>query len=54
MGRIEIDTSLLHKQFAVKDLRTVGVVEPNNTQHIMLNQKIAHNFSEYNKYVYDF
>lgn len=45
MGRVEIDTSLLHNQFAVKDLGTFGVVEPNNTQHIMLNQKIAHNFN---------
>ncbi|XP_030589439.1 formin-like protein 13 [Archocentrus centrarchus] len=44
-GRIEIDTSLLHKQFAVKDPGTFGAVEPNNTPHIMLNQKIAHNFN---------
>ncbi|XP_044067459.1 formin-like protein 13 [Siniperca chuatsi] len=43
--RIEIDTSRLYEQFAVKDLGTFGAAEPCNTQHIMLNQKIAHNFN---------
>ncbi|XP_042264119.1 formin-like protein 13 isoform X1 [Thunnus maccoyii] len=43
--RIEIDTSRLYEQFAVKDLGTFGAAEPSNTQHIMLNQKIAHNFN---------
>ncbi|KAM8754358.1 uncharacterized protein AB9X84_011204 [Acanthopagrus schlegelii] len=43
--RIEIDTSRLYEQFAVKDLGTPGAPEPSNTQHIMLNQKIAHNFN---------
>ncbi|XP_029993579.1 formin-like protein 13 [Sphaeramia orbicularis] len=43
--RIEIDTSRLHEQFAVKDLGTFEVCEQSNTQHIMLNQKIAHNFN---------
>lgn len=43
--RIEIDTSRLYEQFAVKDLGTFGVPEPSNTLHIMLNQKIAHNFN---------
>ncbi|XP_070766720.1 uncharacterized protein [Enoplosus armatus] len=43
--RIEIDTSRLYEQFAVKNLGTFGVAEPSNTQHIMLNQKIAHNFN---------
>ncbi|XP_054465140.1 uncharacterized protein LOC129099788 [Anoplopoma fimbria] len=44
-GRIEIDTSRLFEQFAVKDLGTLSAAEPSNTQHIMLNQKIAHNFN---------
>ncbi|XP_071333419.1 uncharacterized protein [Trachinotus anak] len=44
-GRIEIDTSRLYEQFAVKDLGTFGAAEQSNTQHIMLNQKIAHNFN---------
>ncbi|XP_071758734.2 uncharacterized protein LOC139914344 [Centroberyx gerrardi] len=43
--RIEIDTSRLYEQFAVQDLGTFGPVESSNTQHIMLNQKIAHNFN---------
>ncbi|KAM9351041.1 uncharacterized protein ABDE67_008339 [Symphorus nematophorus] len=43
--RIEIDTSRLYEQFAVKDLGTFGAPEPSNTQHIMLNEKIAHNFN---------
>lgn len=44
--RIEIDVSRLNEQFSVKDPGTFGAPEPNNAQHIMLNQKIAHNFSE--------
>ncbi|XP_029292542.1 formin-like protein 13 isoform X2 [Cottoperca gobio] len=44
-GRIKIDTSLLYEQFAVKDVGTFGAAEPSHTQHIMLNQKIAHNFN---------
>ncbi|XP_068589178.1 uncharacterized protein [Cebidichthys violaceus] len=43
--RIEIDTSRLYEQFAVKDLGTFGVAEQSNTQDIMLNKKIAHNFN---------
>ncbi|XP_070695075.1 uncharacterized protein [Pempheris klunzingeri] len=43
--RIEIDTSRLYEQFAVKDLGTFSAAEPSNTQHIMLNHKIAHNFN---------
>ncbi|XP_037627793.1 formin-like protein 13 [Sebastes umbrosus] len=43
--RIEIDTSRLYEQFAVKDLGAVGVVDHSNTQHIMLNKKIAQNFN---------
>ncbi|KAK5895172.1 hypothetical protein CesoFtcFv8_011790 [Champsocephalus esox] len=45
-GRIELDTSRLFEQFAVKDMGTFCASEPSTTQHIMLNQKIAHNFSE--------
>lgn len=44
--RIEINTARLIEQFSVKDLGTFGVPEPSNGQQIMLNQKIAHNFSE--------
>ncbi|XP_033485506.1 uncharacterized protein LOC117258589 [Epinephelus lanceolatus] len=44
-GRIEIDTSRLYEQFAIKDLGTFDAAEPSHTQHIMLNQKIAHNFN---------
>ncbi|KAF1390033.1 hypothetical protein PFLUV_G00053860 [Perca fluviatilis] len=43
--RIEIDMSRLYEQFSVKDPGTFGAAEPTNTQHIMLNQKIAHNFN---------
>nr|XP_046253301.1 formin-like protein 13 [Scatophagus argus] len=43
--RIEIDTTRLFEQFAVKDLGKFGAAEPSNAQHIMLNQKIAHNFN---------
>ncbi|KAM3618836.1 uncharacterized protein V6R79_025549 [Siganus canaliculatus] len=43
--RIEIDTSRLYEQFAVKDPGVCGAPEPHHTQHIMLNQKIAHNFN---------
>ncbi|XP_059189033.1 uncharacterized protein LOC131971541 [Centropristis striata] len=44
-GRIEIDTTRLYEQFAVKDLGVFGVAEQSNTQHIMLNEKVAHNFN---------
>ncbi|XP_037335544.2 uncharacterized protein LOC119222776 isoform X1 [Pungitius pungitius] len=44
-GRIEIDTSRLYEQFAVKDLGTFCAAEPSNNQPIMLNQKIAHTFN---------
>lgn len=44
--RIEINTARLIEQFSVKDLGTLAVPEPSNGQQIMLNQKIAHNFSE--------
>ncbi|CAG6021896.1 unnamed protein product [Menidia menidia] len=43
--RIKIDTSRLYEQFAVKDLGMFGAAEQSNTQEIMLNQKIAHNFN---------
>lgn len=42
--RIEIDTSRLHKQFAVKKIEALGISESSNSQNIMLNQKVAHNF----------
>ncbi|XP_034029298.1 formin-like protein 13 [Thalassophryne amazonica] len=44
-SRVEIDGLRLYEQFAVEDTVTVGASEPSNTQHIMLNQKIAHNFN---------
>lgn len=42
--RIEIDTSRLHKQFAVKKIEALGISESSHSQNIMLNQKVAHNF----------
>lgn len=45
--KIEIDTSRLYQQFRVNDLGMHPATEPANVQHIMLNQKIAHNFSEW-------
>uniref|UniRef100_A0AAV2LZ94 Uncharacterized protein n=1 Tax=Knipowitschia caucasica TaxID=637954 RepID=A0AAV2LZ94_KNICA len=43
---IEIDTSRLYEQFAVKKTEnTHGPLESIHTQNIMLNQKVAHNFS---------
>ncbi|XP_041700986.1 protein diaphanous homolog 1-like [Coregonus clupeaformis] len=45
-GKIEIDTSRLYEQFAVRDLGTFGgITEPSNNLHIMLNTKVAHNFN---------
>ncbi|XP_026223482.1 formin-like protein 13 isoform X2 [Anabas testudineus] len=44
-GRPEIDTSRLCEQFAIKDMGKFGAAELSNTQHIMLNKKIAHNFN---------
>ncbi|MEQ2284502.1 hypothetical protein AMECASPLE_022251 [Ameca splendens] len=43
--RPEIDTSRLYDQFAVKDLGIFATTDSSSSQHIMLNQKIAHNFS---------
>ncbi|KAK2897209.1 uncharacterized protein [Channa argus] len=46
IGRTEIDTSRLCEQFTVKELgKFGGAAEVTNTQNIMLNQKIAHNFN---------
>lgn len=44
--RIELNTARLIEQFSVKDPGTFAVPEPTNSPQIMLNQKIAHNFSE--------
>lgn len=44
--KTEIDASRLLEQFAIKEVAKFGVAEVINTQQIMLNQKIAHNFSE--------
>uniref|UniRef100_A0A3Q2E124 Formin-like protein 13 n=1 Tax=Cyprinodon variegatus TaxID=28743 RepID=A0A3Q2E124_CYPVA len=41
----EIDTSRLYDQFAVKDLGTFDTSDSSSSQHILLNQKIAHNFN---------
>ncbi|XP_077370228.1 uncharacterized protein LOC144014333 [Festucalex cinctus] len=43
--RVEVDTTRLYVQFSVKNVGTFGTPEPSSTQHIMLNQKIAHNFN---------
>lgn len=49
-SKIEISTSRLLEQFAVKTLGTFGAVDQSNSQQIMLNQKIAHNFSKWFNY----
>ncbi|XP_061591180.1 uncharacterized protein LOC133456670 [Cololabis saira] len=43
--KIEIDKSRLYEEFAVRGLGTFSVPDLGNTQQIMLNQKIAHNFN---------
>ncbi|KAM9785596.1 uncharacterized protein ACB057_013960 [Neosynchiropus ocellatus] len=43
--KIEVDTSLLLEQFAVKEMTSFDMAESKNTQNIMLNDKIAHNFN---------
>nr|XP_057907431.1 uncharacterized protein LOC131104361 isoform X2 [Doryrhamphus excisus] len=43
--RIEVDTTRLDHQFAVNEPGSLAPPEPSSTQHIMLNQKIAHNFN---------
>lgn len=42
--KIEIDTSRLYEQFAVKKIGPLGISESSHSQNIMLNQKVAHNF----------
>lgn len=44
---IEIDTSRLFEQFGVKDPGHFSNAESSNHVEILLNVKIAHNFSEY-------
>ena len=44
--KIELDTARLYEQFAVQHLEKFGAIEPSHVQHIMLNAKIAHNFSK--------
>lgn len=47
---IEIDTCRLYEQFGVKDLGHYSNSESSNHAEILLNAKIAHNFSEYWSY----
>ncbi|XP_077479023.1 uncharacterized protein LOC144090837 isoform X3 [Stigmatopora argus] len=42
---VEVDTKRLYMQFSIKNVGSFGTLEPSSTQHIMLNQKIAHNFN---------
>ncbi|KAL4623748.1 formin-like protein 13 [Arapaima gigas] len=42
---IRIDTARLYEQFAVEDSACPAGVEALGSQHIMLNQKVAHNFN---------
>ncbi|XP_077432544.1 uncharacterized protein LOC144058132 isoform X2 [Vanacampus margaritifer] len=42
---LQVDTTRLYMQFSVKKVQTLGAPEPSTAQHIMLNQKIAHNFN---------
>lgn len=44
--KVEIDTSRLLEQFAIKELGTFKTHDASNSQNIMLNEKIAHNFSK--------
>lgn len=44
--KIKIDASRLLEQFATKELGTFKTPEASNSQNIMLNEKIAHNFSK--------
>lgn len=44
--KIEIETSRLFEQFAIKELGTFKLPEASSSQNIMLNEKIAHNFSK--------
>ncbi|XP_019721880.1 formin-like protein 13 [Hippocampus comes] len=43
--RVEVNTRRLYMQFSVKNVGSFAAPEPSSTQHIMLNQKIAHNFN---------
>lgn len=45
--KIEIDASRLLRQFAVKEVGTIKASDTSNSQNIMLNEKIAHNFSKW-------
>lgn len=47
LKNIEIDTSRLYELFCVNEQDTVCKSETNINIEIMLNAKIAHNFSEY-------
>lgn len=47
---IEIDTFRLYEQFGVKDSGHFSNTESSNHVEILLNAKIAHNFSEYWNY----
>ncbi|XP_018615910.2 formin-like protein 13 [Scleropages formosus] len=42
---VRIDTARLYEQFGIQDSACPGSVDPLNNQHIMLNQKVAHNFN---------
>ncbi|XP_061542014.1 uncharacterized protein LOC133407785 [Phycodurus eques] len=42
---VEVDTTRLDMQFSVENAGSFGAPEPSSAQHIMLNQKIAHNFN---------
>lgn len=43
--KIEIETSRLFEQFAIKELGTFKLPDASSSQNIMLNEKIAHNFN---------
>lgn len=44
--KVEIDTSHLLEQFAIKELGTFKAPDASSSQNIMLSEKIAHNFSK--------
>ncbi|OXB54787.1 hypothetical protein ASZ78_002833 [Callipepla squamata] len=45
LGKKKIDASRLYEQFQIQDVAVFSGSEPSVNQHIMLDRKIAHNFS---------
>ncbi|KAG7472064.1 hypothetical protein MATL_G00104550 [Megalops atlanticus] len=43
--KVKLDTQRLYEQFGVQDVGILGGFESNSNSNIMLNEKVAHNFS---------